>query len=824
MRRRAREPRTAELRGSLGASPEPAPRTIVPTPRSRRLLALVAPLLLFLVSGATALVGQLCFSRYLAYVVGATAYAVSTVLAAFMAGLALGAHLAGRYAWKLQRPLLAYGCLELVVAVSLAAAPYAFEAITPLYVRLVRAHPDSLVLVTAVRWALAVSVVLVPTTAMGATLPLLSRVLGAHTALEESERRRRERWLGALYATNTFGGALGALGAAYLALPEIGLRSTLGLAAAGGASVGLLALAVGSLVDKSEVTPPEELGEAPRATSLALLSLFSGAVVLGAEVVFTHLLALIIGNSAYAFGLILATFLACLGFGASLAPLVHRRFAELAPALTLACAGLALAGTLPFWDDLPLYFSERALDYKSFEAREVVRGVVAFAILVVPTTAMGLTFPLVLQRIAGLGTLSRLAGRMTAVNTIGAVAGSLLFGFLVLPKQGSERSVVTLAVLLAGAGAVAALVEKAATKPRARLAALVVAASTLPVVALAPRWNLTNLTAGTNVYFSGIRPVEEVVMLTEDVHGGVTTVTKTGPVYTLNTNGKFQGNNSFEMAAQRYFTLYPVMFAPRFDHAMIIGMGTATSLGTLAGFPFQRLTAVEISPAIVVAAKRYFTEVNFGVLDDPRLRVVLDDGRHHLLVTTERYDLIGMELSSIWFAGASALYSREFYRLVREHLTPGGVYQQWIQLHHMSRADAATILATLKSEFPHVALFYGGGQGVLVASLEPLRASAGRYAELSRSPAAVRVLPPGRSPREILDDCLVVGAGVDTFIDEMLEISKRPRSRLVSTDDNVLLEFSTPRSNVLPWNSKDTLLADLRRHRRPAEVEALLVP
>ncbi|MCC6664214.1 MAG: fused MFS/spermidine synthase [Polyangiaceae bacterium] len=791
-------------------------------------------MMLFVVSGAAALVGQLCFSRYVSYVVGATAYAVSSVLAAFMAGLALGAHVAGRWAARVNRPLLVYGMLELVVAAGMALAPLAFSAITPLYVRLVRAYPDSLVVLTAIRWALAFIVVLVPTTAMGATLPLLARVLGSDNASDDAERRRREWWLGALYAANTLGGALGALFAAYFLLPALGLQRTLWVAAGAGGAVGLIATGLGAISGKlpraSAVRTPRAGSNAAwrasptRPLALFSLSMFSGLVVLGSEVVLTHLLALIIGNSAYAFGLILAAFLACLAFGAGLAPAVHRRVGEMAPAIALSLAALAMAASIPYWDDLPLLFAEQGHEYRSFEAREAFRATVAFGVLVFPTTLMGLTFPLVLQRVAAFGAVSEFAGRLTAVNTVGAVLGSTLAGFVVLPRLGSQKSLIGIALALALAGAAWAMFVRAVDRRRTLVAVLVTGAASVAVALGAGPWDLTHLTAGTNVYFAGVRPVDDVVSITEDIHGGVTTVTKTGPLYTLYTNGKFQGNNGFEMVAQRYFSIYPLMFTPRFDQALVIGLGTGTSLGTLAGFPFRRLTAAEISPAIAAAARRYFSDANRSVLDDPRVRVVLDDGRHHLLVSEDRYDLIGMELSSIWFAGASSLYSRDFYRVVREHLSPGGVFQQWIQLHHMRREDAASILATVRAEFSHVALFYSGGQGIIVASLEPLRSSRSRMAELERDPKVAATLPADHQHENIIANCLLAGRSVDRFVEAAATRTGHSVDSLVSSDDNVRLEFATPRGNVLPWNAKDTLLAEMKDHRDPAEVEALVVP
>src|SRR5688500_6995060 len=188
----------------------------------------------------TGLIDQLCFSKYLSYVVGSTAHAVSAVLSAFMTGLALGAFLGGRYARRIRRPLFAYGVLELVVAATVALAPLAFHALAPLDAAIARSFPGSLTALSAARWLGALLIVIVPTTAMGATLPLLSRLLPAAGAAPESTRLR-ERRLVALYACNTAGGALGALLAAYVILPALGMDLTVLSSAAGSALIGALA-------------------------------------------------------------------------------------------------------------------------------------------------------------------------------------------------------------------------------------------------------------------------------------------------------------------------------------------------------------------------------------------------------------------------------------------------------------------------------------------------------------------------------------------------------------------------------------------------------
>jgi spermidine synthase len=309
------------------------------------------------------------------------------------------------------------------------------------------------------------------------------------------------------------------------------------------------------------------------------------------------------------------------------------------------------------------------------------------------------------------------------------------------------------------------------------------------------------------------------------VHGGVTTVTRgKDQVLTLYTNGKFQGNTGWEMNAQRFFAHYPSIFVSHFERALVIGLGTGTTLGTLAAYPWKQLDVVEISPSIVEAARTYFHAGNLGAIDDPRVKLQHGDGRNYLLVHEQRYNLISMELSSIWFAGASNLYSLEYYELVRSRLAPGGVFQQWVQLHHVYRRDFATIVNTLRKTFKHVALFYGGGQGILVASDSPLLASEARIHELEALPAMAQIIPHGRPLVELLNDILVVDDGLDRYLADSAQLAGVARADMLSTDHNLYLEYATPRGNVLPWVAREVLVSELRGYRDDQAILGLLGP
>ncbi|HEY0462866.1 MAG TPA: fused MFS/spermidine synthase, partial [Polyangiaceae bacterium] len=553
---------------------------------------------------------------------------------------------------------------------------------------------------------------------------------------------------------------------------------------------------------------------------LAFLAFTSGALVFAAEVVFTHLLALIIGNSAYAFGLILAAFLSCLFLGASRAAWAQRRFGDAALPLGLVASGLGLCVSLPLWDKLPYFFDNTGKALTSFAAREATRGVAALLMLLVPTTLMGLTFPLLLQRVARYANMGHWVGRLTAINTLGAVLGALLTGYLILPWLGSQHTLLAIALCFALAG----LLVIGWGNARQRQMTIAGAGATLLLALLGPRWDLAMMTGGSNVYFEGYHAPDKILMMREDVHGGVTTVNDTGGVRTLLTNGKFQGNTGWEMHAQRFFAHYPSLFVKDYRDLLVIGLGTGTTLGTLAGYPWQKIDVAEISPSILLAAKTYFTGPNLGALDDPRVTIHHADGRNFILVQERKYDLISMELSSIWFAGAASLYSREFYQLIHERLKPGAVFQQWVQLHHVRPRDFATVLNTLRHQFAHVTLFYGGGQGILVASDAPLVASKARVLALERTPSVAATIPHARPLLELFDDVLVSDAGLDRFLAQVASTVGEPVERMLSTDGNLYLEYATPHGNVLPWSTREDLVADLRRYREPSAVAAMIGP
>ncbi|HEY8039254.1 MAG TPA: spermidine synthase [Polyangiaceae bacterium] len=748
--------------------------------------------LLYFASGMVGLVDEVIFFKYLSLAFGATAHASSAVLVAFMAGLALGAALVARFDARMTRPLAAYGVLEIAVGVACAASPWLFAGVTRTYVAMA-AGASSLATLEVVRGALAGAVVLLPTVAMGATLPLVARVAGAAAG--------GERRVALLYGANTAGGAAGSLLGAYVVIPSLGLATSLRAGACLSVAIGLAAILLARRSPASVAAPGPEPTPAPAGrttrtspgSALLVASAASGLLVFASEVVFVHLLALVDGTSVYVFGLVLAVFLVALSLGASASRVLVRRAGDGALAASLAISGLMLAATIPLWDRLPDLFAAAGPYVGTWAGHEVVRGLVAALAIGLPATCMGTTFPIVLGALAARDDRGAQTGRATAVNTVASIAGSLLGGFALLPALGSQRACCAIAV----GYAVAAL----AVGGRHRRPVAALAAATVLAVVLAPRWDLARLASGTNVYFEPQPEQGRVVWIDEDVHGGVVTVTYKNELHTLWTNGKYQGDDGFQMSAQRGFADIPAMFVPRYGRALVVGIGTATTLGALAGYPFERIDVAELSPGIVKAAHAFFGRVNGGVLDDPRVHVRLEDGRNLLLVERDTYDLVTIELTSIWFAGAANLYNREFYATALRKLSDGGVLSQWVQLHHTTLREIASQIVTARQIFPHAAFFIRGDQGMLVLSAAPLSAHPRTQADL--------------------DDLVLADETLDAFVDDACARWGTSRDALVSTDDNLRLEYATPRNNVPGMPSIAETSAAIRKWRR-AEVAARL--
>jgi spermidine synthase len=835
-------------------------------PPTLRVLAI-----LFFSSGASSLIFETIFTRLLTYTFGNTAHAVSTVLAAFLGGLALGAYVFGRWVDRRPPSLWIYGGLELLVGIYCLFIPNLFALLTQTYVVLYhRLHLGPTAL-TSVRLGLASVVILVPTVLMGGTLPALARYVSAG-------RRDFEADVSRLYGWNTLGAALGTLASTYLLMPFLGVRGTIGLACAVNFSIFLCVAFLAR--DRVPVPAQEEargaaaarFESAPsRAETVVLIfgAFATGAVALAYEVIWTHVLAFLIGNTVYAFGVMLFTFLCGLGLGAQIVArrLPRPEYWGRALAGSQLFLALAIFCTVPLWNRVPDVFAQgltkafefdllsiafllllrmayvgwriyrrpatakfpwpRAVElgveivllagimtadttflwkYETtyFVSGELLRFFCAFYLLVIPSLLLGLSFPLLLnlashraRRVGGS------VGGIYAANTLGAILGSVLTGFVVLPRWGS------LAGLRASATAnlVLGLVFALWLVPIRRALRLVLVMVVTSLVWLfwagQSNWDARRMSRGSYVYFDSGWPIDRVLYLREDVQGGLTSVIQVGPTRILLSNGKFQGNNSGEMGAQIRFALTPILFTREFEQALVIGLGTGNTLRTVASFPFRHIDTVEIAPHIVEAARLWFEDVSGRVFErDPRVRLHVADGRNFLLLSRERYDLITIEISSIWISGEADLYNQEFYELCRARLKEQGVLQQWVQIHHMRTQDFLVILNTAARVFPHVAFFLGPEQGVLIASASPLECDYRQMETFDADPKVREELALINTPSltALLGELTLYGESLRQALSFLPRLSGHPAD-FASTDFRPYLEYQTPKGNTLPYNT-----------------------
>lgn len=682
-------------------------------------------LICFFLSGATGLVYQVLWSRRLTLIFGVTVLAVSTVLAAFMAGLALGSLIFGPVADRRRDPLRLYAALEGAIGLWCFATPWLFQVIESAYVALHPSLVGSPLLLRLARFGLSLLVLLPPTMLMGGTLPALTRALSRRLASIGGD-------VAALYGTNTMGAMVGAVTGGFLLIPAVGIMHSIYLTAVLNLAIGLLAWALyAAWTDVPEAAPaPDEAEEAPDRRPVRgigrLLAAYGlcGAASMIYEVGWTRVLSLSLGTSTYAFSTMLAAFLGGIGLGsvvlARWRPIAVDRLRALPLTFGLVIMGIAVLVTLitPALDRLPFAFLTL---FELVGARFwLLQGgvlLIALMVMLAPALLMGYAFPLV-ARLAteSVGVAGRRVAGVYAANTIGTVIGSFVAGFFLIPAVGVRNALAVGVVLnlIVGAGYLISSLQRAP-----RLAGAALAAGALAAVSwfALPDWNREVLSSGAYVYpgfyLSGTaREIMEQkeVLYYRDALTTTVSVTKVSlpgndeDLLSLQINGKTDASTG-DLSTQLLFAHLPVLLHREPKTVLTVGLASGCTVGALTVYDeLERIDVVEIEPAMVEAS-RFFTSINRDCLADPRVNLVLDDARSHLLVTRERYDLITSEPSNPWISGVANLFTREYFELCRSHLNDGGIYCQWIPLYNLAPEDLRRILGTFGDAFPHCSVW-----------------------------------------------------------------------------------------------------------------------
>ena len=679
--------------------------------------------LLFFCSGACALVYQVMWLRLLALVFGVTVYAASTVLASFMGGLAVGSYVAGRLAERLRSPLRAFGLVEIGVGVSALATPLVLDVIKSVWVAVSPSLPASLAFLTVARFLAAFAVLIVPTTLMGATLPIVMRSAMARNAAVGSR-------VGLLYAINTGGAIVGALLAGFYLVPDVGVSRSFWIAASTNTLVGLIAVGASlrlrpaSGIAVATVAVPEPgvpLLTEGQGRAILLTFTLSGVLSLALEIVWFRMLVTLLRPTAYAFTIMLASVLAGIALGSAIAAPLLRRSRRWLEVLTFVQLAIAAASVL----------SLNALD--RFEAVNTMLApllvrlgmdsylapiVVASLAAMLPTTLLlGFAFPVGLTVWAGRDGSPRRIGLFYSLNVCGAIVGSVLGGFVLLPLLGSRGSLIASASL-ALISSVALALSQRKTRPNfAGFTAMVG-----PVVFAMCALNATN---PFEIVGRAEHRVERVLWREEGVQTTVAVEEQHGSTTQriMLLDGMHQASDLPQMAFVHHrIGATPVMLHPNPKEALVVGLGGGATAGAVARFPGIHVDVVELSSAVVHGAD-FFKHINFGLLQRPNVTLRVDDGRNYLLTTRKKYDVITADIILPRHAGAGALYSKEYFQLVRNALKDDGLVLQW----NGGELDMTyrLILRTFMSVFPETTLWADGT--LMVGSVKPLVFSRSAY-------------------------------------------------------------------------------------------------
>jgi spermidine synthase len=776
-------------------------------------------LLLFFLSGASALIYEVAWVRMLSLGFGVSVYAVSAVLTAFMGGLALGSWLFGKLVARdntgtskeAARPLQLYAYLQLGVALAALASPLVFAAITNLYASLDQTGTINPTITTALRFGLAILALIIPTTLMGGTLPLIAQLLAGH-------EQDRGLTLGALYSANTFGAVLGTFVAGFILIRFLGTTGTLMVAAAGDlitvavawwlASAGISnqqaeARTAVAPVRKQKTTTPRKRQAAslsvaaqaqattqaavtPQQAQIILVAFsISGFVALAYQVIWTRTLAIFSLNAVYSFSVMLATFLAGLAIGGALMARRADRLTQPLAWFGLLQLGIGLSAILA-----QFVFARLPTIIERFTFATDLAGALwaellpALLTMLLPTLLLGATFPIA-ARIYTTHTsdVGRNIGRLYAGNTLGAMVGSLTAGFVLIPQLGLQNSVLLLA-LLNGLNGILALSTARPHQLRTLIASGAMAAIGLIAAFLLP--------PGVFLGFrEGVTP--QLKFYQEGVDATVAVMQVDNPPLKVSF---VNGRNEVPTDPQSMRAFYllghlPPLLRPDANEALVVSFGNGIATGSLAQHPLKQITAVELVSGQVEAARQLYTSENRNVLADPRLRIVHEDGRNFLLRDTKQYDIITADATHPINSSSWALFTQEFYQLVDARLAPDGVFIQWLPFHDLQAEDYRTIVATFRSVFPNTSLFYTGGiHTFLVATAQPLTRA--QLAALEPAMQQYSAASDLGSAAQLADDLLLDSAGVGDYTATARIITDNNAFFLPGKDERTILESFAP--------------------------------
>src|SRR3990170_3630252 len=817
-------------------------------------------LFLFFASGISGLIYEIVWTRIFTLLFGNTTYAISTVLTAFMAGLAAGSFIFGRIVDKLQNnsqfsrstivgapnfhdplswvpripksPLMLYAILELCIGISALLVSPSLSILDNFYISILGDSLPSAFYSNIVRFLISFFILFIPTTLMGGTLPVLSRFfihkieeLGWNVAI--------------IYAVNTLGAVIGCFMTGYMFIATIGVKNTTLLAVSINILVGIVAMAAAGfslrksshqstrapehqLEDRTQKTEDRRQKSKVKTIDSRLLLFFfglSGFTSLSYEILWTRAFSLTFYSTVYLFSNILTVFL----LGIAIGSLVFTRFINpssppfnkggqggidlvrvfgIIEFLTGMCALLSII----FFQWLPFGINDigSLFDDMTWQKNILIIFVINLIVMAVPTLLMGITFPLIGRLYTdNLNLLGRKIGDVYSINTIGSIIGSFMSGFILIPFLGVQKSILFVSFINLIMGVII-IYRSPAGINGLKWSGLI---SAIMLFIVFGKIATAGVNMGVGHSLNG-----NIIFSKEDVSGTVKVVEdESGRFRTLMVNN-YSLATSGDVAVR--FGHIPLLLHNNPDDVLVISLGSGITLGAVGQHPVKNIECVEIVPGVVDAAG-FFERENHNILKDPRLRLTIWDGRNYLLTTQSKYDVIISDLFQPDSAGTGNLYSIEHYKKCKDKLKNNGFMAQWLPLYQLSTEDLKVIMATFSKVFPHVTVWYGDINSVkptlfLLGSVSPLKIDMEHLQEKMRQKGVISDIIERDNPFAFMSFFIMDENGISKFIE----------GAVLNTDDKPYIEFSAPK---YIWKRSESAVQNFRELSKLRELPASIL-
>lgn len=696
-------------------------------------------LCLFFFSGATALVYEVIWSKFLSQMFGSTIYAQTVVLAAFMGGLAIGNRIFGGWAGRLLQPVRAYGYLEIIIGICAFSFPMFDRLADRVFVAFGTGIAQHTVLLLALKGTLSAMLLLGPTILMGGTLPLLAAWL-------QNFSPDAGRYSARFYSVNSLGAVAGAGLAGFWLVQNLGMISALQMTALVNVTIGAAAILLSHQFQRQPHPDGSALGTEPAVTRPGTLRwagaivALTGAVSMGLEVLASRSLAMIFGSSLQSFALVLMAFILGIGLGGAWIASPRRREHSSEKTIVLL---LCLAAV---WVTLLVFNIERWVEvYRialtglgrtsvGYLYHELLSAGISLLIFGLPAACIGAVLPLMIRAVSHEGApLGLKVGTLLTWNTLGAVAGTLLCGFVLMPVVGLRNAFGVLTLTLAVAASALAWRCKWRIGAGAAVGVTVFAISLFIFsdqgwrnVISSGAFRSRALEFSPNVM--SLRKQHIKILFYEDGPDATASVEESDGFGSpservLRINGKPDASTRSDLSTQLLLAHLPMLARPGAKDVFVFGLGSGISAGALLAYPVEQITVAENCEPVIHAC-RCFTNWNHGLLADARVQLWHEDARTVLKLNPRFYDVIVAEPSNPWTVGIGSVFSREFYELSANRLKPGGIMAQWFHVYEMHDGIVSLVLRTFNSVFPYVEIWDpGGGDVVILGSLQPWQTS-----------------------------------------------------------------------------------------------------